>query len=321
MRAALLLVARGEAPLGIVYSTDAASEPNVKIVATFPADRIHPSSIQRRSPRTRPTPTPRRSSTSYAAARRAALSRSRVSASLCAPIRRRNTAFAGEHARAHAQFLRRRFDSLAQSCGLSLPTFNQRGWLMSSSIHAALSPAGIASTEPNREAPERIDLANRIVAYLRRRSSRGSATWPQTANRFRPNSTPRAGPARQAFGACPRTGSPSGPEVRAGPPVKTTPTGIASGPAQRVRQPDTDEGRQEVHRAHQSCEDDTDCHRVRTCPSAFIGAARQPETDGGRQAVEQADRHPPSQEKRHDRARWSVRLIGTASMTRLGGDE
>src|SRR5689334_17217553 len=38
VRAALLLVARGEAPLGIVYSTDAASDPSVKIVATFPDD-------------------------------------------------------------------------------------------------------------------------------------------------------------------------------------------------------------------------------------------------------------------------------------------
>jgi molybdate transport system substrate-binding protein len=37
VRAALLLVARGEAPLGIVYSTDAAAEPNVRIVGTFPA--------------------------------------------------------------------------------------------------------------------------------------------------------------------------------------------------------------------------------------------------------------------------------------------
>jgi molybdate transport system substrate-binding protein len=44
VRAALLLVARGEAPLGIVYSTDAAAEPNVKIVATFPADS-HPAII------------------------------------------------------------------------------------------------------------------------------------------------------------------------------------------------------------------------------------------------------------------------------------
>ncbi|GJD95806.1 molybdate ABC transporter substrate-binding protein [Methylobacterium iners] len=41
VRAALLLVSRGEAPLGIVYATDAASDPNVTIVATFPAES-HP---------------------------------------------------------------------------------------------------------------------------------------------------------------------------------------------------------------------------------------------------------------------------------------
>lgn len=41
VRAALLLVGRGEASLGIVYSTDAAAEPNVKIVATFP-EESHP---------------------------------------------------------------------------------------------------------------------------------------------------------------------------------------------------------------------------------------------------------------------------------------
>jgi molybdate transport system substrate-binding protein len=41
VRAALLLVARGETPLGIVYQTDAASEPGVKIVGTFPED-THP---------------------------------------------------------------------------------------------------------------------------------------------------------------------------------------------------------------------------------------------------------------------------------------
>jgi molybdate transport system substrate-binding protein len=42
VRAALALVARGEAPFGIVYKTDAAVEPNVKIVATFPADSVRP---------------------------------------------------------------------------------------------------------------------------------------------------------------------------------------------------------------------------------------------------------------------------------------
>ncbi|KGQ18437.1 Molybdenum ABC transporter, periplasmic molybdenum-binding protein ModA [Lysobacter dokdonensis DS-58] len=36
VRAALLLVARGEVPLGIVYGSDAKAEPRVKIVGTFP---------------------------------------------------------------------------------------------------------------------------------------------------------------------------------------------------------------------------------------------------------------------------------------------
>ena len=41
VRAALMLVARGEAPLGIVYRTDAQDEPAVRIVATFP-EHTHP---------------------------------------------------------------------------------------------------------------------------------------------------------------------------------------------------------------------------------------------------------------------------------------
>jgi molybdate transport system substrate-binding protein len=41
VRAALTLVARGEAALGIVYETDAKVEPNAKIVGAFPAD-AHP---------------------------------------------------------------------------------------------------------------------------------------------------------------------------------------------------------------------------------------------------------------------------------------
>ena len=44
VRAALTLVARGEAALGIVYSTDAKVEPGVKIVGAFPADS-HPAII------------------------------------------------------------------------------------------------------------------------------------------------------------------------------------------------------------------------------------------------------------------------------------
>ena len=41
VRAALTLVSRGEAALGIVYETDAKVEPGVKIVGAFPADS-HP---------------------------------------------------------------------------------------------------------------------------------------------------------------------------------------------------------------------------------------------------------------------------------------
>jgi molybdate transport system substrate-binding protein len=42
VRAALLLVARNEAALGIVYATDAKMEPGVRIVGTFPANSYQP---------------------------------------------------------------------------------------------------------------------------------------------------------------------------------------------------------------------------------------------------------------------------------------
>ena len=41
VRAALLFVSRGEVPLGIVYQTDAAADPAVKIVGVFP-ENSHP---------------------------------------------------------------------------------------------------------------------------------------------------------------------------------------------------------------------------------------------------------------------------------------
>jgi len=44
VRAALALVSRGEAPLGIVYETDAKVDPGVKIIGAFPADS-HPAII------------------------------------------------------------------------------------------------------------------------------------------------------------------------------------------------------------------------------------------------------------------------------------
>ena len=44
VRASLVLVARGEAPLGIVYATDAKVEPKVRIVDTFAAN-LHPAVV------------------------------------------------------------------------------------------------------------------------------------------------------------------------------------------------------------------------------------------------------------------------------------
>ncbi len=41
VRAALALVSRGEAPIGVVYESDAKSDPNVKVIGVFPADS-HP---------------------------------------------------------------------------------------------------------------------------------------------------------------------------------------------------------------------------------------------------------------------------------------
>jgi molybdate transport system substrate-binding protein len=41
VRAALVLVSRGEAPFGIVYRTDAAVEPKVRVVGLFP-ENTHP---------------------------------------------------------------------------------------------------------------------------------------------------------------------------------------------------------------------------------------------------------------------------------------
>src|SRR6202030_4401594 len=49
VRATLAYVARGEAPLGIVYATDARIEPRVRVVATFPAD-THPPIIYPAAP-------------------------------------------------------------------------------------------------------------------------------------------------------------------------------------------------------------------------------------------------------------------------------
>ena len=57
VRLALALVSRGETPLGIVYKTDAAADPNVRIVGTFPANThppiVYPAALDRRRERRR----------------------------------------------------------------------------------------------------------------------------------------------------------------------------------------------------------------------------------------------------------------------------
>ncbi|WP_116084717.1 molybdate ABC transporter substrate-binding protein [Tropicimonas sp. IMCC34011] len=54
VRAALALVAAGEAPLGIVYATDAAAEPRVEVVARFPGgshpDVVYPAALTAGAP-------------------------------------------------------------------------------------------------------------------------------------------------------------------------------------------------------------------------------------------------------------------------------
>ena len=63
VRAALALVSTGEAPLGIVYQTDAAAEPAVKVVGTFPEDShppiVYPAARDRRGDERRRRRVPR----------------------------------------------------------------------------------------------------------------------------------------------------------------------------------------------------------------------------------------------------------------------
>ena len=146
-------------------------------------------------------------------------------------------------------------DSLAQICGLSLPTFNQRDWSMSSCAYIAYrigqhhavvaarasSSAGIASMERTARRQKRVDFATGYCGLspptLFERIGIMAADGRPLPTRFHAahhGCVTRLRHARRPELAQ-RTGSPSsGPEVRAGLPVKTTPTSIASGPTQRV---------------------------------------------------------------------------------------
>jgi molybdate transport system substrate-binding protein len=59
VRGALAAVAGGEAPLGIVFQSDVAAEPNVRVVAVFPAD-THPRIVYPAAVTTRASPDARR---------------------------------------------------------------------------------------------------------------------------------------------------------------------------------------------------------------------------------------------------------------------
>jgi hypothetical protein len=105
----------------------------------------------------------------------------------------------------------------------------------------ASSPAGIASTERTAQRQKRIDFATGYCGLcpptLFERIGIMAADGQPLPTRF--HAAHHGCVARLRRASRPelaqRTGSPSsGPEVRAGLPVKTTPTGIASGPAQRV---------------------------------------------------------------------------------------
>jgi hypothetical protein len=90
-------------------------------------------------------------------------------------------------------------DSLAQFCGLSLPTLNKRGWHMPSVLHVVSSPASTASTTPFALRRKRIDF---VTGYC-------GLSLPSLLERI-------------------------GTMAVDGRPAKTTPTSIASGPAERL---------------------------------------------------------------------------------------
>jgi molybdate transport system substrate-binding protein len=56
VRSALLLVERGEAPVGIVYATDAAVAPDVAVAGVFPEDSHAPITYPFAVPRAGDTP-------------------------------------------------------------------------------------------------------------------------------------------------------------------------------------------------------------------------------------------------------------------------
>jgi hypothetical protein len=137
-------------------------------------------------------------------------------------------------------------DSLAQSCGLSLPIFHRKDWYMTSSIHVASSPACTASTGPFAPFLKQVDFVTGYCGLspptLFERIGIMAAEKP---NSWRPESS-------ATHQGCARV------------PVRPTATLIASGPVHTGRQPDTDGDAKGVTRPVGPGQDVTNCHRVRT---------------------------------------------------------
>jgi len=185
-------------------------------------------------------------------------------------------------------------DSLAQSCGLSLPTFNQRDWFMTLSIDAASSPACIASTSSASPQEKRVDFLTRYCGLSRptlfKRIGIMAADGQPLPTRFDAARRRRVSRPELAW----HTGNPSsGPHVQAGLLVKTPLVSIASGPAdgQATAIPlRVGKG----FSGHLSAAKTTPTIIPSGPAGTVTGAARQLERDDGCQAVEQPYRqHQP----------------------------
>jgi hypothetical protein len=152
-------------------------------------------------------------------------------------------------------------DSLAQFCGLSLPTFNKRGWIMSSSIYAVSSSASIASTAATSRHRKRVDFLTGYCGLSLRSFSEGGPTlfkrigamatdgqplpsaFASRRVRTFPTGAERTDLARQAANPFAGTVLPRRLHRRGRPPAKTTPTPMPFGPARTPSQARLDDRR------------------------------------------------------------------------------
>ena len=161
----------------------------------------------------------------------------------------------------------RHLDSPEHFCGLSLPV-QPEGWFMSSSIHGASSPACIVSTSLTSQQQSPIDFLTRSCGLypstLFREDRHHGRRWPTASDQL----SHRAPDLRSASRAC-------SPHRQ---PVSGTGSEGQDCPRRRHRRHrvrtcrcagnrDTDEVGKMSDGPVNPCELDTDCHRVRTCPT------------------------------------------------------